>query len=58
MPIKLIDTRDKKYPQCNFCLCRENIKEIKHPQSTLVVSICGNCLETIYKDHLIIKLKK
>lgn len=39
-----------KYAQCNFCSCRKNIAEMKHPSpnKSIVIYICSNCATTIF----------
>lgn len=38
-----------RYKQCNFCLDREDIYEIKNPKTWNVVSICKKCIKEINK---------
>lgn len=47
-----------KYPECNLCLVRENVYEIrrKDRHSGYVFQLCGRCLKDIHgqiiKDEL------
>ena len=39
------------HPQCNFCLSQRNINKVSSSKTTLVISICDKCLETIYNTN-------
>ena len=44
-----IENADKdRYKQCNFCLERENVYEIRNPKTWNVVSICKTCINDIH----------
>lgn len=46
MKITLEDSKSK-YPECNFCMSRKDVKEIRNPDRPLVVSICSPCISYI-----------
>ena len=38
------------YPQCTFCLTKENVYEITSNRSTLVVELCKTCASKIVEE--------
>jgi len=46
--IKLIITEnDSKYAQCNFCLSRDNVIDVKGDRLSTVMSLCKDCIKKI-----------
>jgi len=46
--IKLVITENKsKYSQCNFCLSRDNVIDVKGDRLSTVMSLCKDCIKKI-----------
>lgn len=39
-----------KYPQCNLCLSKEDVFEVRKKGRTYVFEICKNCIKEIYNE--------
>ncbi len=49
-PNILIEKSMDLHPQCNFCLCNENINTIYTDRLAIIISICDECLTKINKQ--------